>query len=66
MTPRGQFSMARDTISTIAFSGLGKPLVGQGPLSDWLGHAASRRVVSLFQLKPAPLSEENDGLWQAA
>ena len=56
----------QQAISTAAFSGLGKSLVGQGPLSDWLGHAASRRVVSLFQLKPAPLSEEEERIRQAA
>ncbi|MCK1572878.1 integrase arm-type DNA-binding domain-containing protein [Bradyrhizobium sp. 174] len=56
----------QQAISTVAFSGLGKALVGQGPLSDWLGHAASRRVVSLFQLKPAPLGEEKERIRQAA
>lgn len=56
----------QQAISSVVFSALGTSLTGPGPLPDWLGWRASRRVISQFQLKPATFSEQEESIRQAA
>lgn len=56
----------QQAISTVVFSALGKLRVEQGILIDWLGHRASRRVVSQCGSKPTTPGEKQERIRQAA
>jgi integrase len=55
----------QQAISTVVFSALGKSLMGQEVLINWLGRA-SRRAVNKFRSEPNTLGQQQERIRQAA
>jgi len=56
----------QQAISTAMCSALGKLLMEETALRDWLGRGASRRVIGEFGVKPSARGEEQDKMRRAA